>query len=68
MLARVREVVEAVVTGRFEEELTERHGIIVRSKAFIFQPDRKRIDRYLGSLPTMLVPGRKRTVRYAPYG
>jgi hypothetical protein len=69
LLESIRGVVEAVVTGRFEERLREHHGRVIGARSTLNRPDRRPIVwRYSNLGSNALFRGRRRTVRYEPYG
>jgi len=69
LLDSVREVVEAVVAGRFEERVREVRGKTIGAKSTVHRPDRKAIVwRYTRLSSNALFRGNRRTIRYKPYG
>jgi hypothetical protein len=65
----VREVVEAVVAGRFEEHLIDTDGSVIGAKSIIHRYGRNRVvSRYRRLSSGVRSRGQERNVRYAPYG
>jgi hypothetical protein len=65
-LDSVRRVIEAVVAGRFEEKLCELGGKVVASRHIFHSSDRRAAGR--SRMRPIFLPGRRRSVRYTPYG
>ena len=66
LLDSVRRVVESVVAGRFEEKFCELRGKVIASRYIFHRSDRRAVWR--SRVRPIFLPGRRRTVRYKPYG
>jgi hypothetical protein len=68
LLDSVREVVESVVAGRFEERVREYDGKVIAARSTLNRLDRRPIVwRYSSLSSNALFGGHRRTIRYQPY-
>lgn len=61
-----RTIVEAALAGRFEEKVCEAGGKIQASRYVLHRPGKR--SPWPLRLRPIFIPGRRRLIRYAPYG